>query len=139
MRGVLLAALLVSSCNSSSKPLPDAGSSAPPAPAASAPPAPDAGEMSASAGASMGSTEAVSGADLVVKFECRRCHDDDHTPPPSPGTRDDKHCFRCHQGILKGEVVAHDTATTARWKKSVARLRDVPSLVGAKGRLRRAW
>src|SRR5262249_31643300 len=127
MRRALFLALLVLSCQRSKAP-PDAGSTearvTPSASASEAPGAPDAGER---------------GAGLVRRFECRRCHDDEQTPPRIPGVRDDRHCFHCHQGIQNGEVEAREEATTARWKKSVARLCDVPSLIGARGRLRRAW
>ena len=93
------------------------------------------------------------GGELIVKMECSRCHDGVHKasplalpePPPAEKTAaeatapDNKHCFHCHAEILDGRYKAPKPATTARWKKNVEVLRDVPSLTGASKRFRRAW
>lgn len=93
------------------------------------------------------------GAELVVKFECARCHDGlaKASPIPLPAKPpeeitaadltkvDNKHCFHCHAAILDGAYQAPKAATTARWKKNVEHLRDVPTLTGAHKRFRRAW
>lgn len=93
------------------------------------------------------------GAELVVKFECARCHDGLEKastipvpqPPPDDKTAadatavDNKHCFHCHAAILDGRYKAPKPATTERWKKNVEHLRDVPTLTGAHQRFRRSW
>ncbi len=93
------------------------------------------------------------GAELVVKFECARCHDglDKASPIPLPAKPaedvtvadatkvDNKHCYHCHAAILDGAYKAPKPATTARWKKNVEALRDVPTLTGAHQRFRRSW
>ena len=93
------------------------------------------------------------GAELVVKFECARCHDGlaNASPIPLPAKPpedvtateatkvDNKHCFHCHAAILDDEYKAPKPATTARWKKNVEPLRDVPTLTGAHQRFRRSW
>ncbi len=93
------------------------------------------------------------GAELVVKFECSRCHDGlaKASPIPLPekppedvtaadATKvDNKHCYHCHAAILDGAYKAPKPATTARWKKNVEALRDVPTLTGAHQRFRRSW
>lgn len=93
------------------------------------------------------------GAELVVKMECARCHDGlqkaSTIPLPQKPVEeltaadvtapDNKHCYHCHAAILDGRYTAPKASTTARWKKNVEVLRDVPSLNGAHQRFRRGW
>lgn len=93
------------------------------------------------------------GAELVLEFECARCHDGvarastiplPHPPPtdltPADATKpDNQHCFHCHAAILDGKYKAPKPSTTERWKKNVEHLRDVPTLTGAHQRFRRSW
>jgi len=93
------------------------------------------------------------GAELIVKLECARCHDGvDKASPvalpanfaadmaPADATKpDNKHCYHCHAAILDDRYKAPKAATTARWKKNVEALRDVPTLTGASKRFRRDW
>jgi cytochrome c2 len=92
------------------------------------------------------------GAELVVKFECARCHDGVakaspiRLPAPAAEEKtadvtavDNKHCFHCHAAILDGRYKAPKPQTTERWKRNVEHLRDVPTLTGAHRRFRRSW
>lgn len=103
--------------------------------------APDAAAATASSARADASAPVVdeSGAELVVRFECRRCHEDGREELAAASPREDKHCYRCHRAIEKGDIQARNEATTAVWKKRVVRLCDVPSLVASEKRLRRDW
>ena len=93
------------------------------------------------------------GAELVVKFECARCHDGLQRastisvpePPASEITQEyvrkqaNRHCFHCHEDIMAGRYKAPKAAATDRWKKNVEHLRDVPTLTHAHLRFRRSW
>lgn len=93
------------------------------------------------------------GAELVVQFECARCHDGltraSPIPLPAPPVDDktvaemtavdNKHCFHCHAAILDGRYKAPKPSTTDRWKKNVEHLRHVPTLTGAHLRFKRPW
>lgn len=77
--------------------------------------------------------ERVDASDLVVKFQCTRCHE-------VPGLADaprDKHCVRCHQQIHDGTFEAAP-AHLARWRARITSLRWAPSLAAA-DRLRRGY
>jgi len=78
--------------------------------------------------------DARHGRELMIEFECTRCHalaalD---TPPH------EKACTGCHSDIVRSSV-AGTPAQIARWKSNVAELADVPSLESAGSRLRRDW
>ena len=75
----------------------------------------------------------VDASDLLVRFECTRCHDIPAVADAPP----DKHCVGCHQQIHDGTFAA-DADALARWRGRITSLRWVPSLAHA-DRLRRDW
>ncbi len=81
----------------------------------------------------------VSGpAAVVERFECYRCHD---APGKLvPATRD-RHCARCHQAVLRGDLddEGYEPEAVARWKACDYQLEVVPSLTGLERRVRREW
>ncbi|MBT8491589.1 MAG: cytochrome c [Deltaproteobacteria bacterium] len=77
---------------------------------------------------------ATEAAELLVRFECNRCHDG--LPGPEPVR--DRHCVRCHQDI-HGDRFDAPPDVIARWKSNIVSLRMVPSLEGVGSRLRRDW
>jgi hypothetical protein len=72
-------------------------------------------------------------AELLVKFECARCHD---VPRIEPAP-EEKHCVRCHQAIHAGTFESKRVHLD-RWKSRITSIRWVPSLAGA-DRLKRSW
>ena len=75
----------------------------------------------------------VDASDLLVKFECTRCHD---VPGVAAAPRD-KHCVRCHQQIHDGTFDA-TPELLEKWRGRITSMRWVPSLAGA-DRLRRSY
>ncbi|MEZ4300134.1 MAG: cytochrome c [Polyangiaceae bacterium] len=122
-------------------------------PSTEAPSASASAATSASASAASTSTDPdpKRGAELVVKFECARCHDGLKRASPIPlpastaepvfniGKPDNQHCFHCHAEILAGRYSGPSPSVTERWKANVEHLREVPSLTGTHQRFRRAW
>jgi cytochrome c2 len=78
--------------------------------------------------------DATRGRALVDRFECTRCHTVANVEPPAK----DKQCAGCHHDINADQVSA-TPEQKKRWQGKVAELGDVPSLVSAGGRFRRAW
>jgi cytochrome c2 len=74
------------------------------------------------------------GRQLVVQFECSRCHEGTGVPAATQI----KHCVRCHQDILAGHFAA-PAAMMTRWQDHLADLREVPSLAALGQRYRRDW
>ncbi len=74
------------------------------------------------------------GHELAVRFQCSRCHEGTGTEGP----RFLDHCVRCHQDILAGKFKA-PAAKLDAWQKSLATLREVPSLEAIGKRYRREW
>lgn len=81
----------------------------------------------------------VSGAAAVVeRFECYRCHD---APGKLVPAERDRHCVRCHQAVLRGDLddEGYEPEALARWKACDYQLEVVPSLTGLERRVRREW
>ena len=80
----------------------------------------------------------IDATDLLVKFECARCHD----IPSVAQADEDKHCVGCHQAIHAGTFTSHgrevDREHIARWRGRITSIRWVPSLASV-DRLRRSW
>lgn len=77
---------------------------------------------------------AAHGKELVLKYECNRCHDGTGHPAAAQG----KHCVHCHKDIVEDRFKA-PAATIARWKPRVKELADAPSLEAAGSRFSRRW
>lgn len=74
------------------------------------------------------------GKELVLKYQCNRCHDETgYDPMPR-----DLHCVHCHQDILADKFPASAAAMT-RWKKTVDPYQVVPSFEATSERLRGDW
>lgn len=120
-----LAAALALSCGNKPAPGPPSGASASTATASAsgpvAPPEEPAGD-------------AARGKDLVVKFECSRCHEGTGTP----AAVFEKQCFACHVKIISGEFKG-SKGSEARWHDRVLDLKDVPSLTASQKRFKRSW
>jgi mono/diheme cytochrome c family protein len=74
------------------------------------------------------------GKELVLKYECNRCHDGSGHPAAAQG----KHCVSCHKDIMEGRFTA-SAASLARWKPRVKELADAPSLEATGTRFSRRW
>jgi cytochrome c5 len=74
------------------------------------------------------------GRELVVKFECNRCHDGTGLSAPPR----DKQCVGCHQDILAGRFQA-PAAIMTRWREHLNLLRETPSLEAIGARYRPTW
>jgi mono/diheme cytochrome c family protein len=74
------------------------------------------------------------GKELVLKYECNRCHDGSGHPAAAQG----KHCVSCHKDIMEGRFTA-SAASIARWKPRVKDLADAPSLEATGSRFTRRW
>lgn len=78
--------------------------------------------------------DAEHGRELMVRFECARCHDGAGVAPAPTS----KHCVHCHQDVASGKLGAGN-AEAAKWREHTAHLRVVPTLADAGKRLRRGW
>jgi mono/diheme cytochrome c family protein len=78
--------------------------------------------------------DAKHGRELVVRFECSRCHDGAGVAAAPTN----KHCVHCHQDLASGKLGAGN-AEAAKWREHTAHLRAVPTLADAGKRLRRGW
>ncbi len=123
--GVLVATALIGCPN---KPDPAAvdGGGATSASGPSGPSAPSAALASAAS--------ALHGKELVLKYECNRCHEGSGHPDAVQG----KHCVHCHKDIMEDRFNA-SAASIARWKPRVKELADAPSLEATGKRLERSW
>ena len=74
------------------------------------------------------------GKELVLKYECNRCHDGSGHPAAAQG----KHCVHCHKDIMEDRFSA-SAASLARWKPRVKELADAPSLEATGKRFTRTW
>ncbi len=74
------------------------------------------------------------GKELVLKYECNRCHDGSGHPAAAQG----KHCVHCHKDIMEDRFSA-SAASLARWKPRVKELADAPSLEATGKRFTRKW
>ena len=74
------------------------------------------------------------GLELVLKYECNRCHEASGHPDAVQG----KHCVHCHKDIMEDRFSA-SAASIARWKPRVKELADAPSLEATGKRFKRSW
>ena len=74
------------------------------------------------------------GRELVLTFQCNRCHDGTGHPAAADG----KHCVHCHAKIMDDKFEA-PAASIARWKPRVKELADAPSLEATGKRFTRRW
>jgi cytochrome c5 len=74
------------------------------------------------------------GKELVLKYECNRCHDGAGMTAAAQG----KHCVHCHKDIMEDRFAA-SAASIARWKPRVKELADAPSLEATGKRFSRRW
>ena len=79
-------------------------------------------------------TDAAHGKELVLKYECNRCHDGTGHPAAVQG----KHCVHCHKDIMEDRFKA-PAESIARWKPRVKELADAPSLEASGKRFTRKW
>ncbi len=77
---------------------------------------------------------AAHGKELVLEYQCNRCHDGSGHPEAVQG----KHCVHCHKDIMEDRFKA-PAASIARWKPRVKELADAPSLEATGKRFTRAW
>lgn len=84
--------------------------------------------------ASVALSSAAHGKELVLKYECNRCHDGTGHPAAVQG----KHCVHCHKDIMEDRFKA-PSESIARWKPRVKELADAPSLEASGKRFTRKW
>ncbi len=101
-----------------------------PDPAAKESPAPSAAPLAVAEAA----PDPLHGKELVLTFQCNRCHDG----TGHPAAADNKHCVHCHKKIMDDRFEA-PAASIARWKPRVKELADAPSLEATNKRLTRPW
>jgi mono/diheme cytochrome c family protein len=89
---------------------------------------------SAAALAKVDKVDPAHGKELVLTYQCNRCHDG----TGHPAAEQKKNCVHCHKDIMEGRFEAAATSI-AKWKPHVADLADAPSLEGANQHLRREW
>ncbi|MBX3228204.1 MAG: c-type cytochrome [Labilithrix sp.] len=77
---------------------------------------------------------AAHGKELVLQFQCNRCHDG----TGHPAAEDGKHCVHCHENIMTDRFKAAP-ASIARWKPRVKELQFAPSLEATGARFSRTW
>jgi cytochrome c5 len=77
---------------------------------------------------------AAHGKELLLTFQCNRCHDGTGHPAAESG----KHCVHCHEDIIEGRFKAKDDVI-ARWVPRVKDLQFAPSLTSTDKRLSRAF
>ncbi|MGE0789656.1 MAG: cytochrome c family protein [Sandaracinaceae bacterium] len=74
------------------------------------------------------------GRELLVRFECNRCHEGTGTGEPSL----DRDCVGCHRAIQGGTFDA-PAADLRRFRRALVSLNEAPSLAHLGGRLDRGW
>ena len=74
------------------------------------------------------------GKELVLTYQCNRCHDGTGHPEAVQA----KHCVHCHKDIMESRFTAA-AASLARWKPRVKELADAPSLQSTGQRFTRRW
>ena len=97
--------------------------------------APSSSSASSASSAALASVaSAAHGKELVLKYECNRCHEASGHPDAVQG----KNCVHCHKDIMEGRFSA-SAASIARWKPRVKELADAPSLEATGKRFKRSW
>ncbi|MFO0555858.1 MAG: cytochrome c [Polyangiaceae bacterium] len=109
----------------------DDGASAPSAASSSMVPQPPSAVLTS---APSPPSDALAGQNLIVRFECARCHDGAQREPVA----ENKHCFHCHQQITDGTFKA-PAPLLAAWRPRARPLRFTPSLAGVGRLLRPDW
>ncbi len=74
------------------------------------------------------------GKELVLSFQCNRCHDGTGHPAADSG----KHCVHCHEDIIEGRFKAPEASMT-RWIPRVKDIQYAPSLTAMDKRVTRAF
>jgi cytochrome c5 len=98
------------------------------------PPSPDPASSSAQQATAVKTGDAAHGKELVLKYQCNRCHDGTGHPAAEQG----KHCVHCHEDIVEGKFKAPE-ATIARWIPRVKDIEYAPSLEATNKRLTRSF
>lgn len=107
-------------------------------------PKPDAGDASVASTSDAGGAvatndlvpaSAVHGKELVIEFQCNRCHGASAGQAAPPENKD---CVGCHDNIMTGKFKA-PAASIAKWKPRVAEYDVAPSLEATSKRLSRRW
>lgn len=94
----------------------------------------DSGASSAVTSSTKAMGDAAHGKELVLQYQCNRCHQASGHPDAAQG----KHCVHCHKDIMEDRFKA-PAASIARWKPRVKELADAPSLEATGKRFTRAW
>lgn len=94
----------------------------------------DAGTQTPSARGEDKQADPTHGKELVLSYQCNRCHDGSG----HPAAAQNKHCVHCHKDIVEDRFQA-PAASIARWKPRVKELADAPSLEASNKRLSRKW
>jgi cytochrome c1 len=126
----VLVAVALTGCPNKPGPKPDPASSD----AGGAPSAVASGASSAPKAALASAASAAHGKELVLKYECNRCHEGSGHPDAVQG----KHCVHCHKDIMEDRFSA-SAASITRWKPRVKELADAPSLEATGKRFNRSW
>ena len=122
----LLIAVALTGCPKKADPKPD--------PLATAQDAGGVASASSLASSPSSVANAEHGKELVLTYECNRCHDGSGHPAAAQG----KHCVHCHKDIMEDRFSA-SAASIARWKPRVKELADAPSLEATGKRFTRRW
>lgn len=130
--GLLLSAVLVAAtlpaCPNKNPPQPD------PSARDAGPSATSSARPAASSATPSSTADAAHGKELVLKYECNRCHDGTGHPAALQG----KHCVHCHKDIMEDRFKA-PAESIAKWKPRVKELADAPSLEASGKRFTRKW
>jgi cytochrome c5 len=124
----LLVAVALTGCPKKPDPTPDPSAKNAADAAAAAPASGRKAEANTAAGS------AAHGKELVLQYQCNRCHDGSGHPDAVQG----KHCVHCHKDIMEDRFSA-SAASIARWKPRVKELADAPSLEATGKRFSRRW
>lgn len=81
------------------------------------------------------SGDPVHGKELVLTYQCNRCHDG----TGHPAATQQNHCVHCHKDIMEGRFKASTEAATTKWKARVKDLTEAPSLEAVGKRFSRKW
>ena len=124
----LFIAMALTGCPKKPDPLPD------PASADAAAGATASTASSAALASAAGAASAAHGRELVLAYECNRCHEASGHADAVQG----KHCVHCHKDIMEDRFSA-SAASITRWKPRVKELADAPSLEATGKRFKRSW
>lgn len=95
----------------------------------------DAGVVTPVATTDDGPGDPVHGKELVLTYQCNRCHDG----TGHPAATQSNHCVHCHKDIMEGRFKASTEAAAAKWKARVKDLTEAPSLEAVSKRFSKKW